>query len=141
MLPEDDKVVDEEDPYVKAVDLVFDLMNVNPEKQPESTLKEYVERATNIAINMHMVNEKEEAVAQALGAKWDLRDEDGELHSPSWYLESWQMARENYMVLLTVDIDGLTPVEADAHMGNLDDAHSEMELYAGYVDRLFGLLR
>ena len=70
--------------------------------------------------------------------RWDLRDEDGDLHSPVWYLEAWMTTQQAYAEMLAMNMDGERQQVQDDHMKNLDDMLIEVEMYAKYVNRLFG---
>ena len=73
------------------------------------------------------------------GEVWDLRDEDGDLHSPVWYLEAWMSSQLAYAEALTVHHDD--PDKDELHMQRLDDMQTEVDMYARYVNKLFRLLR
>lgn len=66
--------------------------------------------------------------------KWDLRDEDGDLHSPAWYLDAFITARETYHEAR----EKVANCNDDSFDGQLDDAYYELELYGTYINRLFG---
>jgi len=70
--------------------------------------------------------------------RWDLRDEDGDLHSPAWYIEAFITAREAYLEAHGKDTRSMTAQEQDAHMNALDDLLLEYEMYENYVNQLFG---
>ena len=65
---------------------------------------------------------------------WDLRDEDGDLHSPAWYLDAFITARETYHEAR----EKVANCNDDSFDGQLDDAYYELELYGTYINRLFG---
>jgi hypothetical protein len=73
------------------------------------------------------------------GQTWDLCDEDGDHHSPAWYLDAFITARETYLAMRDnppKDAEEM-PEVMDSHIANLDDALVEMEMYERYVNRLF----
>jgi pyruvate-formate lyase-activating enzyme len=85
----------------------------------------------------HSWNVRPEA-AQASTQAWDLRDDDGHMHSPVWYLDLWLVEREAYLTTLRKDIREMTTDEEEAHMVELDRMLNQLDKAEEYVNKLFG---
>jgi hypothetical protein len=68
---------------------------------------------------------------------WDLRDEDGDVHSPAWYLDAFITARAEYLGMYDTIPQG-DDEAMDKHIALMDDMLIEYELYGTYINRLFG---
>jgi len=66
---------------------------------------------------------------------WDLRDTEGDLHSPSWYLDAYLVARQEYQeAWQKVSNAG----DDNSHDAALDYALEELDRYGTYINKLFG---
>ena len=129
------------DPHARMIDLICDLAIVgNPDVQPPEVLGDFSQRARDIlnVFEAEEVTKKWSGEATEPTTTWDYADEDGDVHSPAWYIEAFMVSNMEYMRLHQIQTDAMTPEQEANHMAALDDALLEAEMYERYVNQLFG---
>lgn len=123
------------DPFARMIDLICDLAIAEGGEDWEK----FTQRARDILSVFDAEEVKKKWAGQEVPTtKWDYADEDGDVHSPAWYIEAFMVANMEYMRLHQNTPRDDDPVAMDNHMAALDDALLEAEMYERYVNKLFG---